>query len=143
MLLNINTLRTPDPKERKNFIRQYLFPFTGVLVVFVFHIVSLAPIFIRPWNIISTLSLFILVIVIGFKSGAHYGHLMAESHDKNIESLIDRVDELYGVRIIEEVAERVVLRKHLPVTYYGPDKKLTFNVNKNGDIIIDTESQLF
>lgn len=143
MLLNVNTLHTPDPEERKNFIHQYLFPFTGVLVVFVFHIVSLAPIFIWPWNIISTLSLLILVILLGFKSGARYGHLIAEGHDKNIENLTDRVDELYGVRIIEEVAERVVLRKHLPVTYYGPDKKLTFDVKKNGDIIIEAQNQLF
>lgn len=143
MLLNINTLHTPDLEERKQFIHQYLFPFIGVLVVFVFHIVSLAPIFIWPWNIISTFSLLIFVMLLGVKGGARYVHLAVESHDKNIENLTNRVDELYGVRIIEEVAERVVLRKHLPVTYYGPDRKLTFNVKKNGDIIIDAENRLF
>lgn len=143
MLLNINTLHTPDFEERKNFIHQYIFPFTCLLVVFVYHMIVLAPIFIWPWNIISTLLLLVLVMSLGFKGGAHYGHMIAESHDKNIENLIDRVDELYGVRIVEEVAERAVLRKHLPAAYYGPHQKLTFDVRKNGDIIIDAESQLF
>lgn len=143
MLLNVNTLYTPDTEERRAFIRQYVFPCAGLIVVFVYHMIVLAPIFIWPWNIISTLSLATLTLLIGCKGGQQFGYMIIETHDQKIANLIDRVEELYGVRIIEEVAERVVLRKHLPVTYYGPDKKLTFNVKKNGDIIIDAENQLF
>lgn len=143
MLLNINTLHTPDLEERKQFIHQYLFPFVCLLVVFVYHMIVLAPIFIWPWNIISTLSLLVCIMLLGFKGSARYGYMIVETYDHKIANLIDRVEELYSVHIPEEVAERVVLRKHLPVTYYGPDKKLTFNVKKNGDIIIDAENQLF
>lgn len=143
MLLNINTLHTPDPEERKKFIHQYVFLFTCLLVVFVFHIISLEPIFIWPWNMISTLLLATLTLVIGCKGGQRFGYMIAETHDHRIASLIDRVEELHSVRIDEEVAERVILRQHLPVTYYGPHQKLTFGVRKNGDIIIDAESQLF